>query len=75
MWSHIKKSMGLNRIKDVFWTLTSGNEESTMSLRDMNEKGLVYDFELHELKWRGDKERLEYEISNDKVCKNGKVVL
>lgn len=71
--------MGLNRIQDIFLTLTKeGNDEEekpTMSLRDMNEKGLVYDFELHELKWRGEKERLEYEIINDKVCKNGKVVV
>lgn len=74
-WSHLKKSMGLNRLKDIFNTLTTDNNEGNkLSLRDMNELGLVYDFDLNELKWRDEEEKLGYEIKSGRVCKDGRGV-
>ncbi len=65
--------MGLNRLKDIFNTLTTNNNEGNkLSLRDMNELGLVYDFDLNELKWRDEEEKLGYEIKSGRVCKDGR---
>lgn len=67
--------MGLNRIKDIFNTLTTDNNEGNkLSLRDMNQLGLVYDFDLNELKWRDEQEKLGYEIRSGRVCKDGRGV-
>lgn len=67
--------MGLNRLKDIFNTLTTNNNEGNkLSLRDMNELGLVYDFDLNELKWRDEEEKLGYEIKSGRVCKDGRGV-
>ena len=67
--------MGLNRLKDIFNTLTTNNNEGNkLSLRDMNELGLVYDFDLNELKWRDEEEKLGYEIKSGRVCKDGRRV-
>lgn len=67
--------MGLNRLKDIFNTLTTDNNEGNkLSLRDMNELGLVYDFDLNELKWRDEEEKLGYEIKSGRVCKDGRGV-
>lgn len=67
--------MGLNRLKDIFNTLTTDNNEGNkLSLRDMNELGLVYDFDLNELKWRDEQEKLGYEIKSGRVCKDGRGV-
>ena len=38
----------------------------------MNELGLVYDFDLNELRWRNEEEKLEYELKSGKLCKDGK---
>lgn len=45
-----------------------------MSLRDMNELGLVYDFDVNELRWRNEEEKLEYEIRSGRLCKDGRRV-
>ena len=67
--------MGLNRLKDIFNTLTTDNNEGNkLSLRDMNELGLVYDFDLNELKWRDEEEKLGYEIKSGRMCKDGRGV-
>ena len=63
----------MNRLKDIFNTLTTDNNEGNkLSLREMNELGLVYDFELNELKWRDEEEKLGYEIRSGRVCKDGR---
>lgn len=71
-WSHLKKIMGLNRLKDMLLTFTS--ESEALSLRDMNELGLVYDFDLNELRWRNEDEKLEYELRNGRTCKDSRIV-
>lgn len=61
-WSHLKKAMGIYRIRDIILTMATtirGYKEG-LSLREMNELGLVYDFDLNELTWRDEEHKLQY---------------
>lgn len=46
-----------------------------LSLREMNELGLVYDFDLNELTWRDEEHKLQYQLRTGSVCNGGRVVV
>lgn len=69
--------MGIYRIRDIILTMATtirGYKEG-LSLREMNELGLVYDFDLNELTWRDEEHKLQYQLRTGSVCNNGRVVV
>lgn len=68
--------MGIYRIRDIILTMATtirGYKEG-LSLREMNELGLVYDFDLNELTWRDEEHKLQYQLNTGSVCNGGRVV-
>ncbi len=44
--------MGLSKVRDIYLTLTSESVGvGNLTLREANQLGLLYDFDLHELRW------------------------
>jgi hypothetical protein len=59
---------GYNKLRDMIATFSAEDTEEKLSLIELNQEGLKYDFDTHELRFANCQERVKYELRMGKIC-------